>query len=271
MIYKLKVKFLKTVRGNSLWRKWKVWRGDHVGNYNRLPEFIRNYMFPNASFADIGCMWGVNGEYAFLAEEYGATVVKGVDVFGPTPEFEAKKRERNSSVEFVLGDITSPDTIKRVGIVDIVFCAGVLYHHPSPFNLLVALRRICKKTLILRTSAIPEINGLPNAAVFYPMLKLEDRKLWNLKKLGLLEQKGITDKFNPAQGYGNWFWGLTPSCLTSLLETAGFEIEYRFNEPFAQTFICKAVAVTFEHNLPNEAEARDMANAISSAGIARPA
>ncbi len=106
-------------------------------------------------------MWGVNGEYAFLAEKLGATVVKGVDVFGPTPEFEDKKKERNSSVEFILGDITSADTIKRVGIVDIVFCAGVLYHHPSPFDLLVALRRICKKTLILRTSAIPEIKGLP--------------------------------------------------------------------------------------------------------------
>ena len=130
---------------------------------------------------------------------------------------------------------------------------------------------MCKKTLILRTSAIPEIKGLPNAAVFYPMLKPENRELWNLKSLGLLKQEGITDKFNPKQGYGNWFWGLTPSCLTSLLETAGFEIEYRFNEPFSQTFICKPVTVTFAHNLPNETEARDMANAISSAGKAHPA
>ena len=271
MLYKLKVQVLKTLWGNSLWRKWKVFRGDKVGSYNRLPEYIKNYVAPNTSFADIGCMWGVNGEYAFLAENAGAATIKGVDVFGPTPEFEAKKKERSSSVEFVLGDITSPETIKRVGIVDVVFCAGVLYHHPSPFSLLVALRRICKNTLILRTSAVPEVKGLPNAAVFYPMLKQEDRKLWNLTSLGLLRQEGITDKFDPEQGYGNWFWGLTPSCLTSLLQTAGFEIEHRFNEPFAQTFICKAVAVTFEHNLPNEAEARNMALAISSSGIARPA
>ena len=80
-----------------------MWRGDHVGNYNRLPEFIKNYMFPNASFADIGCMWGVNGEYAFLAEEYGATVVKGVDVFGPTPEFEEKKRSVIHQLNLFLG------------------------------------------------------------------------------------------------------------------------------------------------------------------------
>ncbi len=37
---------------------------------------------------------GVNGDYCFTAEEAEATQVKGVDVFGPTPEFEQKKRER---------------------------------------------------------------------------------------------------------------------------------------------------------------------------------
>jgi hypothetical protein len=271
MMYKLKVKFLKTTYGSKLWRKWKVWRGENVGSYNRLPEFIKNYVFPGASFADIGCMWGVNGEYAFFAEECGATLVKGVDVFGPTPEFELKKKERNSKVEFVLGDVGNSNTLARIGIVDIVFCAGVLYHHPSPFDLLVALRKICNKTLILRTSAIPEIDGLPNAAIYYPMLRPGDRQLWNLKSLGLMKQVGITDGFEPNQGYGNWFWGLTPSCIKSLLETAGFEVEYNFKEPFAQTYICKPVAIPFEHHLPNEQEAQEMANVISSKGIAQPA
>ncbi len=115
-------------------------------------------------------MWGVNGEHAFTAEEAGATAVKGVDVFGPTPEFLEKKKERHSSVEFILGDIGQPDVLEQVGIMDIVFCAGVLYHHPSPFDLLVALRRICGQMLILRTSTIPENPWLSNSAVYYPML-----------------------------------------------------------------------------------------------------
>jgi hypothetical protein len=271
MIYQWKVKFLKTRWGNFLWRKWHLWRKHSLGSYHRLPEFIRNYVFPGASFVDIGCMWGVNGEYAFIAEGCGASVIKGVDVFGPTPEFEVKKREQNSKVEFILGDVGDPDIIDRVGVMDIVFCAGVLYHHPSPFDLLVALRRMCRKTLILRTSSIPEIDGLPNGAVYYPMLTSKDRKLWNLSSLGLMKQVGITDNFEPAQGYGNWFWGMTPSCLISLLETAGFEIEHRFDEPFAQTFICKPMAISFKHRLPNETEARNMAAAISTAKIARPA
>lgn len=271
MMYKLKIKLLKTHFGVKLWRKWKARRGEKIGNYSHLTRYIQQHVSAGDSFADIGCMWGVNGDYAFFAEQCGASEIKGVDVFGPTPEFEAKKKKQNSKVEFILGDVGDAKTIARIGMVDVVFCAGVLYHHPSPFDLIVALRKLCKKKLILRTSAIPEIKGLPNAAVFYPMLKPQDRELYNLKSLGLMKQVGITDGFEADQGYGNWFWGLTPSCITSLLETAGFQIEFKFTEPFAQTFICKPVAVTFQHNLPNESEAREMAQAISSAGIARPA
>jgi hypothetical protein len=174
-------------------------------------------------------------------------------------------------VEFILGDIGRPETIARVGAVDVVFCAGVLYHHPSPFDLLVALRRICRETLILRTSTIPEVRGLPNAAVYFPMLGPEARELWNLKSLGLLHQSGISNEFQPGEGYGNWFWGLTPSCLISLLQTAGFRVDFQATEAFAQTVVCSAVAAPLDHRLPGEDEARQIAAEISAAGIARPA
>jgi hypothetical protein len=216
-------------------------------------------------------MWGVNGEYAFIAEEAGATSVKAVDVFGPTPEFERKHIERRSRVEFVLGDITRADTLAAVGQADVVFCAGVLYHHPSPFDLLVALRRICGQTLILRTSTIPEVRGLPNAAVYFPMLDERGRELWKLTSLGVSHQAGITTEFDPAQGYGNWFWGLTPSCLESLLKTAGFRVDFRATEAFAQTVVCAAVTAAVEHPLPDQTSARRLAAEISAAGIARPA
>jgi hypothetical protein len=155
--------------------------------------------------------------------------------------------------------------------VDVVFCAGVLYHHPSPFDVLVALRRICRETLILRTSTIPEVDGLPNAAVYYPYLPDEARKLWDLRSLGLLHQAGISTPFAPEEGYGNWFWGLTPSCLVSLLETAGFKVERQEEEPFAQTLVCRTAAIPFEHRLPGQEDARLMGAAVSAAGVARPA
>lgn len=270
MLYRWKVNFLKSPRLNLLWRRWRAKQGDVLGSYDRLPEFIRNHA-PGKSFADIGCMWGVNGEYAFLAEAAGATAVTAVDVFGPTPEFEEKRHARGSEVRFVLGDITRADTLNEIGQADVVFCAGVLYHHPSPFDLLVALRRICRETLILRTSTIPEVRGLPNAAVYFPMLDAPARELWNLKSLGLRHQAGISNEFQPQEGYGNWFWGLTPSCLESLLKTAGFRVDFRATEAFAHSVVCSAVAPALEHQLPDQVSARQLAAQISAAGIARPA
>src|SRR5207237_3578389 len=131
--------------------------------------------------------------------------VKAAGVLGPPPEFEASHRERCTRVECVLGDCTDPGTISRIGQVEVVLCAGVLYHHPSPFDLLVALRQICTRTLILRTSTIPEVDGLPNAAVYFPMLSDEGRRLWDLKSLGVLHQAGISQPFNLRDGYGNCF------------------------------------------------------------------
>jgi hypothetical protein len=270
MLYRWKVRSLKVPRLNALWRRWRAGKGEVVGNYDHLPEYIRRHA-PGRSFADVGCMWGVNGEYAFIAEEAGATTVTAVDVFGPTPEFEEKHRARGSRVTFVLGDITRAETLDRVGEADVVFCAGVLYHHPSPFDLLVALRRICRETLILRTSTIPEVRGLPNVAVYFPMLDARGRDLWSLKSLGVPHQAGISNEFQPSDGYGNWFWGLTPSCLESLLKTAGFRVDFRATEAFAQTCVCAAVAPALEHQLPDPLNARHLAAQISAAGIARPA
>jgi len=270
MRYDWKVRLLKRPRVNYLWRFWQARRGRPPGEYQRLFEHIRR-LAPGRSFADVGCMWGVNGAHAFAAEEAGATAVTAVDIFGPTPEFQEAHRRRGSRVEFILGDCTNPETIARVGQADVVFCAGVLYHHPSPFDVLVALRRICRETLVLRTSTIPEVDGLPNAAVYFPMLSAQARTLWDLTSLGVVHQAGISNAFSSDEGYGNWFWGLTPSCLVSLLHTAGFAVELREDEPFAQTIIARAAAAPFDHRLPGDAKAAAIGAQVSAAGIARPA
>src|SRR4029078_11899925 len=112
---------------------------------------------------------------------------------------------------------------------------------PTLCERMVALRRSCRQTLILRTSTIPEIPGLPNGAVYFPMLDEDARRLWNLRSLGVPHQVGITDAFRPDQGYGNWFWGLTPSCLESLLKTAGFRVDFRATEAFAHSVMGSGV------------------------------
>jgi hypothetical protein len=70
------------------------------------------------------------------------------------------------AVEFVHGDAGHPDVIERVDVMDVVFFAGIVNHHPGPFNLLAVLRRMCGETLILRTSTIPEMSVLPDAVVY---------------------------------------------------------------------------------------------------------
>lgn len=264
-MYGLKVWLLKRRVFNLAWRRVRARFMHDVGAYERLPDLVRRHA-PGQTFADIGCMWGVNGRFAFLAEASGATGVKAVDVFGPTPEFQNDHAARNSSVEFILGDITDQAVIERVGEVDVVLCAGVLYHHPSPFDLIVALRAICRQTLILRTATIPEHRSLRNAAVFYPMLPRRHRRRWNLSSLGVGHQAGITAPFQPGDGYGNWFWGLTPSCVGSLLETAGFKVDQRQTEAFAQTFICSTAASPLVHKLPSIKQAGGREHSVPESG-----
>ena len=268
--YRLKVGLLKRRWINVRWRYRRARRGQDVGSYERLPDLVRRYA-PGKSFADIGCMWGVNGSFSFLAEEAGATAIKALDVFGPTPEFEEEKRRRSSQVEFILGNVTDLEIVRALAPVDVVFCAGVLYHHPSPFDLLVSLRAMCSETLILRTSTIPEVKGLRNAAVYFPMLPEKERKLWNLKSLGVVYQAGISEAFDPEQGYGNWFWGMTPSCLESLLRTAGFRTVHRMPEAFAQTLICEPVEPPLQQETLGGEDAVEIAREISKSTHFRPA
>ena len=125
---------------------------------------------------------------------------------------------------------------------DFVLCSGVLYHTPDPFRLLTRLRAICKETLILNTQSIPEMHGVRNAAVFYPFLPEEQRRIWDR---GVGNQKAIRGPYEPESGYGNWFWGMTPSSIESMLRCAGFEVQERFVSPFSCTFVCGAVPTQF--------------------------
>ncbi len=70
--------------------------------------------------------------------------------------------------------------------------------------------------------------------------------------LGITPQIGITYGFEPWAGYGKWFWGMTPSCLESLLATTGFRVELRTTDPFRETYVCSVDDIPFAHRLPDE-------------------
>src|SRR5262245_30499474 len=143
-LYTLKVRVLGTKTGLRAWTLWRrLTRPQH--HTKTAMDLVREEV-RGKSFADIGCMWGINGGYSFVAEQSGARSVTAVDVSEPTEAFESRRRELGSTVEFIRGDGVSPEVMEKIGQVDVVLCSGVLYHHPSPYHLLVSLRELCRET-----------------------------------------------------------------------------------------------------------------------------
>lgn len=192
---------------------------------------------PGRSWLDVGCMWGVEGALAFLAEEAGATAVTGIDVMGATPGFDAERARRGSAVRFVRGDLHDAATLEAAGVHDVVWCSGVLYHAPHPLLTLERLRAVCRERLILSTEALPELPGLPGTCVFYPGLDADGRAAFRGAPGG--RALAVTEPFDPREGYGNWFWGITPSALRGMLAATGWRIESEQGSPFHRVIFAR--------------------------------
>lgn len=203
----------------------------------RAREELVSDWAPGRSFLDVGAMWSVHGAIAFAAEAAGARSVTTVDVIGETPEFVSERARRGSSVRHVQGDLHDPAVMERAGVHDVVWCSGVLYHAPSPLLTLERLRAVCGEVLLLSTESLPEVPGLPGACVFYPALDERARAAYRRAPGG--RALGVTEAFDASQGYGNWFWGITPSALSAMLDVAGFDVTDLSGGPFHLTAIAR--------------------------------
>ena len=159
---------------------------------------------------------GGSGDRAFLAEGSGATRVTAFDAMPATEEFERRRAERGSRVRFVRGDLHDPATPGAVGVHDVVWCSGLLYHTPHPLLALERLSAMTAELLVVGTKTIPEVPGIPQAAVFYPGLPASRRHVYSL----MWGRGGVDVDFDPEpiRSYANWWWGLTPSALRAMLE-----------------------------------------------------
>jgi hypothetical protein len=213
-------------------------------------EWIREHA-PGNSFADIGGVWMRQGEVAFTAEEAGARSVTLFDVGDPDlTEVPTQRAERDSQLRYVQGDLEDPQSIAEIGVHDVVWCTGVLYHTPNPLEQLMHLREITGKLLYLGTLTLPEIPGFPQASIFYPYLSAEERRPyaagcdWDPRVPEGLLAIGSDFDTRPMMGYGNCWWGMTRSALKAMLRTASFEvIEERpiFPSPYITEFVCRPV------------------------------
>jgi SAM-dependent methyltransferase len=190
------------------------------------------------TFADIGCMWGVDGAIAFAAEDAGAAAVTGVDLMQPTPAYERARAERNSRVRFVQGDLHDPATIAATGIHDVVWCSGVIYHAPHPLKTLERLRELTGELLILSSETIPEVPGIAQACVFLPGLPERVRRAYAAAR-GERPQHGITSEFDSRAAYANWYWGISRSALSAMCKASGLLPIEASGDPFNTTIIAR--------------------------------
>lgn len=211
-----------------------LWRGRARRNLQRAArplgpiEPLVDELAPGRSFVDVGALWSVHGRIAFRAEEQGASTVTAMDVSAETDEYRREHARRESSVRFVLGDLHDPAVRERTGPHDVVWCSGVLYHCPHPVRTIECLRELTRELLVLITATVPEISGIHQASVFFPSLSARQRRQYDRAydaTLGASSDRiGLTTPFDPAEGYGNWWWGLSPSAVEGMLEAVGFTV-----------------------------------------------
>ena len=176
------------------------------------------------SFVDVGCMWTINGELCFAAEDAGAAAVTGVDVMARSAEFDAEHARRGSKVRFVRGDLHLPATVDEIGVHDVVWCSGVLYHAPHPLLTLERLRSLTGDTLLLATETVAETPGRRNTCIIAP---------------GRDEHPNSEPATGAGQGFGPWYWGIAPSALRTMLKLSGFSVVEEFRTPFHVTVVAR--------------------------------
>lgn len=224
MRYEWTLRAMRTRYGRAVQRRWaRQVRHDERARWS-IPDYLDEFT-PGHSVIDVGGMWGIDGEYSFLAAEKGATSVTLLDGYA-TEEFNRRLASpRGSKVRFVEGDATTQAAVDAVGTAEVVLCLGVLYHVPDPSLLISRLRQMCTKTLVLETLTTPEVPGVPQAGVYLPGMSPQHRSWWDTSHAGGTAGLGIATDFDPEKGYGNNFWALSPSCIRALLLTNGFSVE----------------------------------------------
>ena len=193
-------------------------RGSRIAPY---PEIFLPYA-RGKSFADVGSMWNVEGRFALEAEAGGAASVTAVDVMPEADSFRTERERRGSHVRFVRADANAADLVAAVGVHDVVWSSGVLYHQPSPLLTVERLAALAAETLLVQSATVPEVPGLPQACVLYPGLDRGSRETFGRVFPGAM---GLDSPFEPEQGYANWWWGITPSALRGMVEVQpGLEV-----------------------------------------------
>ena len=100
----------------------------------------------------------------------------------------------------------------------------MLYHAPHPLLTLERLRSITGDTLLLATETVAETPGRRNTCVIAP---------------GRDEHPNAEPPTGAGQGYGPWYWGISPSALRTMLTLSGFAVVEEHRTPFHVTVVAR--------------------------------
>jgi DNA-binding response OmpR family regulator len=89
-------------------------------------------------------------------------------------------------------------------------------------RLLERLREITAGTLLLATETVAETPGRRDTLVIAP---------------GPQEHPNAEPARGPDEGYGPWYWGISPSALRTMLALAGFAVDEEHRTPFHVTVV----------------------------------
>ncbi len=195
----------------------------------------------DASFADVGGLWGLVNEKVTVAVRAGCRTATMIDITPLNHKFWADFDQHAAArgvTEYVKlqGNVDDPALPDKAGTFDFVHCSGVIYHVPSPLYTLARLRALTSRFLLLGSMTVPEriytdageISFARGRTVFLPAIDAPTREIiaGHFRALGI-KLAGITDDQNPwtsLSAYGPWWWLWSESTLCAMLRVAGFRV-----------------------------------------------
>ncbi|MEG4941212.1 tetratricopeptide repeat protein [Microcoleus sp. F4-D5] len=193
------------------------------------------------TFGEVGGLWGTVNEKVSVASKYGAVSLTMIDVIPPSAQLWQDFRRRMASLNIanyncISREITQIQLAEIGEPYDVVHCAGVLYHHAHPLQILISLRQITGEYLILTSAITQEVienergrYEIPaSAVIFIPALDEAERAIlsayWQQHTGGApifgVIQKAVFD----INDFGPWWWLPTATALESMCKVAGFKV-----------------------------------------------
>lgn len=212
---------------------------------NSKQEAVKHHA-SNRSFLEIGGLWNGN-EQCTNALNSGATTATMLDVAPLNSrhwsDFHQKVGDR---VNCVVGDFVELALIGMVKPHQLVYCSGVLYHHPHPLLFLQQFRRVVAEVGIISSAITPtklvtaagNLDIPDSTALFVPALRANDaavlKAYWNSVMNPAVGQRaiGITEQcsFN-LTNFAAWWWLFTEQSLKAAVESVGFNIIETIQNP----------------------------------------